>query len=101
MEAAVLQSNVVSYLVSCSELLRFLGWVMGKLILVTKEMVLVEVRREVKSEYAQVKLEGIECEDQGIRLVNLREKLDSCHFPYCGPSPNDLGLAVELIGEED
>jgi NAD(P)-dependent dehydrogenase (short-subunit alcohol dehydrogenase family) len=32
MEAAVRQSNVVSYLVSCSELLRFLGWVMGKLI---------------------------------------------------------------------
>jgi hypothetical protein len=42
-------------------------------IFVTPEMVLVEVRRSVKSEYAHIKLEGIECEDQGIRLVNLRE----------------------------
>jgi hypothetical protein len=45
----------------------------GNVIVVDPGMVLGESRRSVKPEYVYVTLEGIECEDQGIRLVNLRE----------------------------
>ena len=45
----------------------------GNELLVTAEMTLVETRRSVKPEYAFVTLEGIECDEQGIRLENLKE----------------------------
>jgi hypothetical protein len=45
----------------------------GNVIVANPEVVLVETRRSVKPEYAHVKPEGIDCEDQGIRLENLKE----------------------------
>jgi hypothetical protein len=45
----------------------------GNVIVANPEVVLVETRRSVKPEYAHVKPEEVDCEDQGIRLENLKE----------------------------